>query len=212
MNNLKSKNMTSIKVLLCTLLVVTVSFRNNTGLTDAERKYAAGLLQESRDALLAKVKGLNSAQLAFKADTASWSIAQCIEHIAVTENGLFGYAQSALKSPADPSKRDSVKMKDADVLKMITDRSSKFQAQDAVKPTGRFGDVQGALKEFTTLRNKNISYINTTTDDLRNHYNDFPFGKIDAYQTIIFMVGHSQRHTAQIDEIMQNPQFPKAVK
>jgi len=204
--------MNPIKIFLCALLVVTVSFRNNTGLSDAERKYASGLLQESRQTLLTKVKGLTLAQLAFKADTASWSVAQCVEHIAVTENGLFGYAQSALKSPADPSKRDSVKLSDADVLKMITDRSSKFQAQDAVKPTGRFGDFQGALKEFTTLRNKNIGYINTTTDDLRNHYNDFPFGKIDAYQTIIFMAGHCKRHTAQIDEIMQNPNFPKAAK
>jgi hypothetical protein len=204
--------MKPIQALLCVVLVITVSFRHNAGISDAERKYAAGLLQESRDALLTKVKGLTAAQLAFKADSASWSVAQCVEHIAITESGLFGYAQSALKSPADPAKRDSVKLTDADVLKMITDRSSKFQAQDAVLPNGKFGSFQAALNEFTSLRNKNITYIKTTADDLRNHYNDFPFGKVDAYQTIIFMVGHCNRHTAQIDEIMQNPAFPKASK
>ncbi|RYG39800.1 MAG: DinB family protein, partial [Chitinophagaceae bacterium] len=152
------------------------------------------------------------AQLAFKADSSSWSVAECVEHIATTENGLFTRAQSSLTVAADPSKRSEVKLGDEQIFKMITDRTSKFKAQEAVTPTGKFGDMQNALKEFTNLRDKNISYINTTTDDLRNHYTDFPFGKIDAYQTIVFMAGHSKRHTAQIDEIIQNPNFPKAGK
>ncbi|RYZ41211.1 MAG: DinB family protein [Sphingobacteriales bacterium] len=204
--------MKSIKIILCALLFITVSFRNDAGLSDSERKYASGLMSESRQALLSMVKGLTAAQLAFKADTASWSVAECIEHIAITENGLFDYSQIALKSAADPSKRDSVKYTDQDVLKMITDRSSKFKAQDAVAPTGRFGSTQAALQAFTKSRDEHIAYVKTTSDDLRNHYNDFPFGKFDAFQTIIFMVGHCQRHTAQIAEIMQNPAFPKSKK
>ena len=198
-----------IKVFLCVILLATVSFRNDAGITDAERKYAADLMVESRETLLTKVKGLTPAQLAFKADPASWSVAECVEHIAITEDGLFGWSQSALKTPADPSKRDSVKYSDDEVLKMITDRSSKFQAQDGVRPTGKFANVQAALTAFTTSRNKNIEYIKTTTDDLRNHYNDFPFGKLDAYQTIVFMTGHCKRHTAQIDEVMEHPNFPQ---
>ncbi|RYY24240.1 MAG: DinB family protein [Chitinophagaceae bacterium] len=204
--------MKPIKVFLCIILLATVSFTNNAGITEAERKYAADLMVESRENLLTKVKGLTPAQLAFKADPASWSVAECVEHIAITEDGLFGWSQSALKTPADPSKRDSVKYRDDEVLKMITDRSSKFQAQDGVRPTGKFTNLQAALNAFTTSRNKNIEYIKTTNDDLRNHYNDFPFGKLDAYQTIIFMTGHSNRHTAQIVEVMQNPNFPKAGK
>jgi hypothetical protein len=204
--------MTSVKIFLSALLLITGSFNNTASLTDAERKYASELLQESRNTLLTKVKELSPAQLAFKADSSAWSVAQCVEHIAITENNLFAYAQSSLTAAADPSKRSEVKFSDEQVLKMIVDRSSKFQAQEAVKPTGKFGDFQAALKEFTSKRDKNISYINTTTDDLRNHYNDFPFGKLDAYQTIIFMAGHSKRHTAQIDEIMQNANFPEAGK
>jgi hypothetical protein len=204
--------MKSIKILLCALSLVIVSFRNDAGLSDSERKFASGLMTDSRQSLLTKVKGLTAAQLAFKADTASWSVAECIEHIAITENGLFEYSQLALQSAADPSKRDSVKMSDEAVLKMITDRSSKFKAQEAVKPTGKFGSTQAALAAFTKSRDEHIKYINTTKDDLRNHYNDFPFGKFDAYQTVLFMVGHCQRHTAQIAEIMQHPAFPKSQK
>ena len=204
--------MSSIKIVLCTLLFLTVSFTNSVGLTDAERKYASDLLQESRETLLTKVKGLTPAQLAFKADSSAWSVAQCVEHIAIAEGGLFDLAQSTLKVPADPSKRSEVKLSDDEVLKMIENRSMKFKAQEAVLPTGKFGDSQTTLKEFISRRDKHIDYINTTTDDLRNHYYDFPFGKVDAYQTIVFLVGHCKRHTAQIDEVMQNANFPKAGK
>ena len=204
--------MTSIKFLLCVLLFTTVSFRNSAGLTDAERNYALNLLQDSRETLLTKVKGLTPEQLAFKADPSSWSVAQCVEHITITENGLFDRALATLKDPADPSKRSEVKLSDDQVLKMIENRTMKFKAQDAVLPTGQFGDFQTTIKEFVSRRNKHIEYIKTTTDDLRNHYFDFPFGKVDAYQTIIFMAGHSKRHTAQIDEIMQHANFPKAGK
>jgi hypothetical protein len=48
---------------------------------------------------------------------------------------------------------------------------------------------ESTLPEFKTKRDNNIKYIKTTADDLRNHYNDFPFGKIDRYQTILFMAG-----------------------
>ena len=204
--------MNSIKFLLCAMLFITASFDNAAGLTDSERKYAVNLLQESRETLLTKVKGLTPAQLAFKADSSSWSVAQCVEHITITEDGLFDRALATLKDPADPSKRSEVKLSDDEVLKMIENRSMKFKAQEAVLPTGKFGDFQTTLKEFISRRNKHIEYINTTTDDLRNHYFDFPFGKVDAYQTIVFMVGHCKRHTAQIDEVMQNPNFPKAGK
>ncbi|MHA4846154.1 DinB family protein [Flavitalea antarctica] len=204
--------MNSMKLLLCSLLFVTTSFNNTAGLTDAERKYASNLLQESRETLLTKVKGLTPAQLAFKADSSAWSVAQCVEHITIAENGLFDLALSTLKAPADPSKRSEVKLSDDQVVKMIENRSTKFKAQEAVLPTGKFGDFQTTLKEFISRRNKHIDYINTTTDDLRNHYYDFPFGKVDAYQTIVFMAGHCKRHTAQIDEVMQNPDFPKADK
>ncbi|HEY0769759.1 MAG TPA: DinB family protein, partial [Sphingobacteriaceae bacterium] len=58
-------------------------------------------------------------------------------------------------------------------------------------------------------RDDHINYVKTTTDDLRNHYVDLPFGKLDAYQIILFMAAHSKRHTDQIDEILSNANFPK---
>jgi len=205
--------MKTLKLSLFTLAVVLMSFnRPATSLTESERKYALDLLKETKDNLLKKVNGLTAEQLNFKASPTSWSVAECVEHIAITENNLFGFAQTGLKEPADPSKRTELKMTDDAIIKMITDRSNKVKTQEPFEPTGKFGSFDGSLKEFKTKRDNNISYMKSTSDDLRNHYNDFPFGKIDTYQTIIFMAGHSKRHTDQIEEVMKNPSFPKKGK
>jgi hypothetical protein len=198
------------KVLLLTIAIVAMSFNTlESTLTDSERKQAITLLTETKENLLKKVTGLTAEQLNFKSDTSTWSVAECVEHIAISENNIFGYAQMAIKEPADPSKRSEVKMTDEGIVKMITDRSTKVKTREAFEPTGKFGSFETTLAEFKTKRDNNINYIKTTTDDLRNHYNDFPFGKLDTYQTILFMAAHSKRHTAQIEEVMSNAAFPK---
>jgi hypothetical protein len=205
---MKTKNL-----FILTVAFAAMSFNNpTTALTDAERKQATQLLQGTKDALVKKVSGLSAEQLNFKPDQNAWSVAECVEHIAISENNLFGFCQMALKEPADPSKRSEVKMSDEAIVKMITDRTEKRKTQEAFEPTGKFGSFEATLTEFKTKRDNNINYVKTTQDDLRNHYNDFPFGKIDAYQTILFMAAHSKRHIAQIEEVMNNPNFPKKGK
>jgi hypothetical protein len=205
--------MKTFKFFLFALAVLSMNFKSpDATLTDAERQYATDLLQETKKSLLKKIKGLTTEQLNFKADATSWSIAECVEHIAISENNIFGFAQMGLKEPADPSKRSELKMTDDAVVKMIRDRSTKVKTQEPFEPTGKFGSFDGTLAEFNTKRDNSINYIKTTSDDLRNHYNDFPFGKLDTYQTILFMAAHSKRHTDQIDEVMKNPNFPKKGK
>jgi hypothetical protein len=201
------------KLFILALAVAAMSFNKPaTELTDAERKQAIQLLQETKNALIKKVSGLSSDQLNFRPEPNAWSVAECVEHIAISEDNLFGFCQMSLKQPADPSKRSEIKMSDEAIVKMITDRTEKRKTQEAFEPTGKFGSFEATLTEFKTKRDNNISYVKTTQDDLRNHYNDFPFGKIDAYQTILFMAAHSKRHIAQIEEVINNPNFPQKGK
>jgi hypothetical protein len=203
--------MKTVKLLFLVVAFTTMNFTTlESTLTDAERTAAAKLLEETKDNILKKVKGLSAAQLNFKASPESWSVAECVEHIAISENNIFGFCQMSLKEPADPSKRSELKFTDdTAVIKMISDRSSKVKTSEAFVPSGKFGSFEGSLKEFKEKRENNIKYVKTTSDDLRNHFNDFPFGKLDAYQTILFMAAHSKRHTDQIDEVLANPNFPK---
>ncbi len=166
-------------------------------------------LRKLRTISPAKVKGLSEAQLNFKATPESWSIAECVEHLALSENMIFGMAQSGLKDAADPAKRSEVKMSDEAIVGMITDRSSKVKTQEPFEPKNSYGSYKNTLKEFVSKRDEHIAYIKKTNDDLRNHYNQFPFGTVDVYQTILFMSGHTKRHTLQIEEVMADANFPK---
>jgi len=179
-------------------------------LTTQERDFATQFMVNTRDTLLMDVKGLTPAQLNFKADTSRWSVAQCVEHIALAEAALTMAYQHGLQSPADPSKRDSVKYSDQQIIGFLTDRSRKFQAPEMLKPVGTFSSFQASLDSFVARRNRNIEFIKTTQADMRDHFVPFPgVGLVDDYQVVLFMVSHSKRHTLQLEEVKANPGFPK---
>lgn len=179
-------------------------------LTPQERDFATQFMVTTRDTLLMDVKGLTPAQLNFKADTSRWSIAQSVEHIALAEAALTMAYQQGLKSPADPSKRDSLKYTDQQIIHFLTDRSRKFQAPEMLRPVGTFGSFQASLDSFVARRNRNIEFIKTTYADLRDHFVTFPgLGVLDDYQVVLFLVAHSKRHTMQLEEVKMSSGFPK---
>lgn len=100
-------------------------------------------------------------------------------------------------------------MTDEQIIKMITDRSNKVKTKEPFEATNAFGSPEGALKEFTSKRDEHISYVKSTNENLCTHFNDMPFGKMDSYQTILFMAGHTQRHTMQAKEVMADVNFPR---
>ncbi|MCW9038075.1 DinB family protein [Altibacter sp.] len=198
------------KFLLPLVAVLLLSFTaSENKLTEAERDFAIFELNKSRELLLTALDGLTEAQLNYKSSPESWSIAECVEHIAISENNIFGMMQGNLKSEADASRRAEVKMNDEQVLKVITDRSNKVKTQEPFEPTGKFGSFEKTLKNFKEKRADNMKYVLTTEDDLRNRYAVLPFGTLDLYQVILFMSGHTERHVLQIREIMEDADFPQ---
>ncbi len=197
------------KIILPIVMLVLVSFTGaDTKLTKAEKKMAATELKKTQKRLLSTIKGLSKAQLNFKSSPESWSIAECVEHLAIAENNIFGMLTAALKTPADPSRRSEVKVADEKLLAMIADRTNKAQAPAPFQPSGKFGSYKATVKEFKTKRAAHIKYIKKTKDDLRNRYQQFPFGTIDGLQIVLFMSGHTERHIQQIEEVMAHNNFP----
>lgn len=198
------------------LLIPSLLFMSFTAmtpeLTGAERKFAIDYLSSTKKDLLKSIKGLSEAQLNFKSSPEAWSVAECVEHIALSETNLFQMIQGTLKAPAEPAKRSEVKLSDEEVFNAITDRSYKVKTQEAFVPWGKFGSHEATVKEFLAKREANMNYIRTTSDDLRNHFFTFPveaLGTLDSYQLFFFMAGHTDRHRLQIEEIKSHPDFPK---
>lgn len=173
----------------------------------ADKEKALALLESSKKGVLAATKGLSEAQWNFKPAPDKWSIAECMEHIAAAEDFIRGnITENVMKAPAAPD-RDIAKI-DAGILTGVPDRTTKFQAPEPIKPTNRFGSPDAAIKHFVESRAKTEEYLKNTAD-LRGHAVDSPVGgKWDAYEFILLIGAHSERHTKQIEEVKTSPGYP----
>ena len=198
--------------LLLTLLVLTglAGRLHSDSLTGKERKFLTNHLKDSKAAFLKSVKGLSEEQLNYKAAADKWSVKECIYHITISEGNLWAMAEAELKKPTNPEKRSEIKITDDGLVKMMTDRSAKFQAPETFRPEqAKWLSAEDALKDFKEKRANLIKFAKTTTDDLRNHVRQAPFGHMDSYQAVLMISAHTMRHTAQIEEIKSSPGFPK---
>ncbi|MGA9528082.1 MAG: DinB family protein [Terriglobales bacterium] len=182
-----------------------------TTLSPAEREAALKSLQATHDAFLQSIAGLSEKQWKFKPAPDRWSVAEVSEHIAVSESTIFGLVQSKfMAGPPTPEKRAEVKVTDDIIMQRIPDRSHKAQAPEFLKPTGRWATREELTKAFEDSRKATMDYVRTTNDDLRDHFGPHPvLGEMDAYQWILLISAHSERHTKQIEEVKADPNFPK---
>jgi DinB family protein len=196
---------------LASIAQTTAALAPATPLSAEEREAALKSLQATHDAFLQSIAGLSEAQWKFKPAPDRWSVAEVAEHIAVSESTIFGMVQSkVMTSPATPEKRAEVAGKDETVLKMVPDRTHKAQAPEFLKPTNRWATQAELTKAFEDSRKATTDYVRTTSDDLRDHFGPHPLlGPLDAYQWILLISAHSERHTKQIEEVKADPNFPK---
>ena len=178
------------------------------GLTQADRERGVTYLEQTRDGVVESVKGLSEAQMKFKAAPERWSVAETLEHIAKAEDFIFqNFTDQVMKAHAGPAGRDTAKI-DAMVLAMIPDRSHKAQAPPPLVPTSSWTPAE-SLDHFLKSRAKTIAFLESTPD-LREHAADSPLGQpLDAYEWLLFIGAHSERHTKQILEVKADPGFPK---
>jgi uncharacterized damage-inducible protein DinB len=200
-----------MKTLLFSLAVLASPCLAET-LTQGERDRLMSEMHATRKRFLDSIAGLSEKQWNFKPDEKTWSVAECAEHITLSENFIFDLVtQKLMQTPAAPEKKDLAKGKDEFMMTAIRDRSAKFQAPEPLKPSTRqWPTIDAVSKEFRARRDAHIAYVQTTQDDLRNHFLDHPVAKTaDGYQWLIMVSAHSDRHVAQILELKARPDFPK---
>lgn len=178
-------------------------------LNETERKEGLAELDRTRTGVVESTKGLSEAQWKFKPAPDRWSVAEVLEHIVVVEEFLLdNTSKKVMQSPAGKADRD-YKSIDKLVLSAIPDRSHKAQAPEPMLPTGRWSP-QETLDRFLKIRGRTVEFLESTPD-LRDHVTDSPLGQpLDAYQWLLFISAHSERHTKQILELKAHPNFPKS--
>lgn len=198
--------------ILLALLVITGFAGTISGsISGKERRIALNLMKSSKADVLLSLKGLNTKQLDFKIARNKWSARECLYHIAVSENELWDWLQTALNSPANPEKRFEVKLTDEQLIQAMEDRNYKMETDILPEyKNASYKSFNDALNDFKKKRGEHIEYLKSTTEDLRDHIIETPIGWVDCYQLCLVIASHSNRHMQQINETKEKLSRDKA--
>jgi DinB superfamily len=184
----------------------------NAEITPQERDRIVKYLSTTGDQVIFEAANLVEAQWTFKPAPDRWSVGEVVEHLALAENMLFELQQkTAGGAPATPEQLAATKGKDETIVKVIPDRTQKAQAPEPLQPAAKLGAQAAVMNTFRERRRKTVEYAGKTKDDLRARVTDSPLGPLDAYQWLLVMGAHAERHLAQIREVKADPKFPKSV-
>ncbi|MBI3483785.1 MAG: DinB family protein [Acidobacteria bacterium] len=87
------------------LAMAAVSPAEAQTLSKTERDRLVNHLKNTRKALEKETKGLTPEQWNFKAGPDRWSVAECLEHITLSEDWIFNtVSDKVMKTPAQPEK------------------------------------------------------------------------------------------------------------
>lgn len=197
------------KLMLVLMLAATLPLHAAAPISQQDRAALIKDLENSRTIFLNAIADVTTeAQWNYKPAPDRWSVGECAAHIVAAEQYFRDNIAAALKSPALPAAQRST-AGDAVLVKMIRDRSQRFQAPAAIEPTGKVVPKAQAIKDFEATRAKSLDYVRTTQDPLREHGAGTPPQVTTAYQLVLMMSGHTERHTAQLLEVKASPGYPR---
>ena len=173
-------------------------------MTQPEREHLVAHLEMTQSWLSDEVSPLSTAQLNFRPGPDRWTVAEVVQHLVVSEPNYWKLLHDALKQP--PKKLDR-QATDADVLWYGIDRTRHEKTPANQNPKDEDIDAAKALKTFLVLHAQLLEMARSTTEDLRSHA--VPEWGVDAYQCLLEISTHEQRHILQIREIKATANFPK---
>ena len=140
-------------------------------------------------------------------DANCWSVLQIIEHLGITERGMFSRLQTAEVNTGATNFEFDEK-----ITHLGRDRSNKRAAPERVHPAGRFASAKEALAHFRQARQETIDFVANCKDNLRRKKVIHPLAEMDGHQLFLLIAAHAERHTRQIEEVKASPAYRAAQK
>jgi hypothetical protein len=160
---------------------------------------------------------LSAEQLNWKPNAESWSVAQCFEHLIVTNSGYFPIIKKLVSGEYKHSLKERFPLLPKLFGKIVINAvkpeaprkvkaATKFQPSNSALDAGiinKFvGHQQEIIEHIKMTENLNLSKIIITSPII----NLITYSLLDAYKII---VAHEQRHLSQAKRVMQTEGFPK---
>jgi hypothetical protein len=172
-------------------------------MTREERQRLVAHLEMTASWVESETAHLSRKQLEYHPAPDQWSVIDVLEHLNLAEPIYWQQLRDALKEEASGKKPP---VTDNDVLWYGIDRTVKQKTTPNKVPKSPPADLQTRLAAFRKLHGELLEYARTTQDDLRGHVLEKE--GTDAYQWLLMISTHAQRHILQIREIKASSGFP----
>jgi len=162
------------------------------------------------------VTDLNEEQLNWKPGTDKWSIAQCLDHLAVSSSKFDQYFESALgwarsKWPViSPPAYRPTRM-GAWLIKQIEPVTGRnLPAPKVFRPSS--SDIQGALQKFLDQQETFLNFVRGADgvdfNKTRLRSPVTPFMRYSLADAFVITVVHTRRHLGQARKVLETPGLP----
>lgn len=155
-------------------------------------------LEDSRAEFLEAVSGVTDLQAKAHPQAGRWSVLDCIEHVVTVEERFFGRLEKAPREGAPPLNKEH----EGELHARVKSRSTRAEAPEPVRPTGRFASLTEATYAFQTARARTIQFAEQQGAEVYTRAESHPrFGSLNGAEMLLIIAGHAQRHAAQIREL-----------
>ena len=179
-------------------------------MSELQRDQAVKWLHESQKEFMDLVTPLSDEQWKWKPSPERWSVGECAEHIMLSETLLFSKVQDALAHDPNPDWEKKTAGKTDFLLKVMAPRLGKAVAPEPIQPHSIVARAE-VMSQFAEVRAKTLEFATTSKAPLNDHTSEHPFpvfNTLSAYQWLIYIPLHNERHDKQIQEVMATPGFP----
>jgi hypothetical protein len=180
-------------------------------MTTEDRTKVLHWLEESSQEFHAATDGVTEEQWKWKPTPERWSVGETAEHIVLAEALLFDNVKKSIAAPANPAWEEQTKGKTEFIVQVMAPRLGKAQAPEPIVP--RNGMTLSQVKErFDQQRAEIVKFASQTDLALKEHTEVHPFpifGTLNAYQWLIYVPLHTERHDKQIAEVKATAGYPK---
>ncbi len=173
--------------------------------------------EKNSEAASQLVAGLSEAQLNWKPDPDKWSIAQCLDHLAVTSKKFDAYFAAAVargreKWPASIAPAYRPSWMGGWLIKQVTPETGRNLPAPKVFRPSESSNIQGALQSFLKQQERFLAFVRETTgidyNKTRLRSPVTPLMRYSLADAFVVTVVHGQRHLAQARRVRETSGFP----
>ncbi|MGZ8847673.1 MAG: DinB family protein [Pyrinomonadaceae bacterium] len=173
--------------------------------------------ERNSDAARSVTSDLTEARLNWKPSADKWSIAQCLEHLAITSGKFDGYFSATLeparrKSPVANGPNYKPSMVGGWLARQVNPEGGRnLSAPKVFRPSESSG-IHGSLEMFLIQQTRFLDFVQQSSGiDYNNTRIRSPVTPLMRYSladAFVITVLHGRRHLAQARRVREMPEFP----